>query len=261
MLKMGLKDCADNVVGSELKKGISGGEKRRVSIAIQILTDPKVLLLDEPTSGLDAFTATSVIDVLTTLASEERNVIMTIHQARSDIFDTFDNILLLARGGHQVYSGRGSEMVPHFSSLGHECPTSTNPADFVLDAITVDLQEAGKEAESRSRVSHLIDAWNSKQHGRPKLGRTKSSIATPAALNSLKRQMNPFHTTFPLVLHRAALQTFRNPDIILSRTTQVISLGGIFALFFAPLQKNYPGVQSNMGFIQEVAAFYFVGML
>jgi len=137
LLKMGLKDCADNIIGSDLKKGISGGEKRRVSIAVQILTDPKVLLLDEPTSGLDAFTATSILDVLSTLANEGRNIIMTIHQARSDVFTKFDNILLLARGGAQVYFGKGSAMLPHFSKLGYECPTTTNPADFVLDAITV----------------------------------------------------------------------------------------------------------------------------
>lgn len=64
LLKMGLKDCADNLVGSDLVKGISGGEKRRVSIAVQILTDPRILLLDEPTSGLDAFTANSIMEVL-----------------------------------------------------------------------------------------------------------------------------------------------------------------------------------------------------
>ncbi|KAI5306170.1 hypothetical protein KEM56_002009 [Ascosphaera pollenicola] len=64
LLRMGLKSCADNLIGSEFVKGISGGEKRRVGIAVQILTDPKVLLLDEPTSGLDAFTAASIIEVL-----------------------------------------------------------------------------------------------------------------------------------------------------------------------------------------------------
>lgn len=261
LLKMGLRDCADNVVGSELKKGISGGEKRRVSIAIQILTNPKVLLLDEPTSGLDAFTATSIIDVLATLASEGRTIIMTIHQARSDVFEIFDNVLLLARGGSPVYSGAGSDMLSHFTSLGYDCSTTTNPADFVLDAITVDLQEAGKEAQSRSRVQRIIDAWNKKEEARPRLKRAESATATPAELNSLKRQMNPFPTTFPLVMHRSIIQIFRSPEIMLARTMQVIGIGGIFALFFAPLQKNYEGIQSNVGFIQEVAALYFVGML
>lgn len=261
LLRMGLKDCADNVIGSDLKKGISGGEKRRVSIAVQILTDPKILLLDEPTSGLDAFTATSVIDVLTALAAEGRTIIMTIHQARSDIFPNFHNILLLARGGAQVYSGRGQDMLPYFRELGHECPETTNPADFVLDLITVDLQEETKEAASREKVGLIIDAWKQQQEARGTIRRSQSKIATSEELSSLQRRMNPFRITFPLVLHRSALQTFRNPEILMARTTQVIFVGGIFALFFAPLQTNYEAVQSRMGYIAEFGAFTFPGML
>jgi ABC-type multidrug transport system ATPase subunit len=79
LIKIGLKDCANNLIGSELVKGISGGEKRRVTISVQILTDPRVLLLDEPTLGLDAFTASLIIDVLRGLANEDRTVILSIH--------------------------------------------------------------------------------------------------------------------------------------------------------------------------------------
>ncbi|RYO86769.1 hypothetical protein DL762_004601 [Monosporascus cannonballus] len=114
LLKMGLKDCADSLVGSDLVKGISGGEKRRVSIAVQILTDPRVLLLDEPTSGLDAFTANSIMEVLQGLANEGRTLILTIHQARSDLFNHFGNVLLLARGGSPVYAGAAKDMLNYF---------------------------------------------------------------------------------------------------------------------------------------------------
>src|SRR5258706_152899 len=136
LMRMGLKDCADNVIGNDLIKGISGGEKRRVSIAIQILTNPLVLLLDEPTSGLDAFTANSIMSVLLGLAAEGRTLILTIHQSRSDLFEHFGNVLLLARGGSPCYAGPGSNMLPHFAALGYTCPTTTNPADFALDLIT-----------------------------------------------------------------------------------------------------------------------------
>lgn len=153
-------------------------------------------------------------------------------------------------------------MLPHFSKFGYECPLTTNPADFVLDAITVDLQEESKEAISREKVTALINAWRRQLKDHPShLQRSKSKIATPAELSSLRRQMNPFSTTFPLVVHRSFLQITRNFDIMASRTLQVISIGGIFALFFAPLQKNYEGIQSNLGFVQEVGSLYFVGML
>ncbi|KAF9889185.1 hypothetical protein FE257_007674 [Aspergillus nanangensis] len=258
LLKMGLKECADNLIGSALIKGISGGEKRRVTIAIQILTDPKVLLLDEPTSGLDAFTAMSIIEVLKGLAAEGRTLVMTIHQSRSDLFQHFSSVLLLARGGYPVYAGDGTTMMSHFRGLGHQCPQTTNPADFVLDLITVDLQQAGREAVTRERVQGLIAHWDQKilDHRR----RT-SQIATPAELGSLKRQMLPFRITYPLVLRRSTINFWRQPPLVMARSMQVLGIGIIMALFFAPLKNDYAAVQSRMGFVQEFAALYFVGML
>lgn len=257
LYKMGLKECADNLVGSELIKGISGGEKRRVTIAIQILTDPKVLLLDEPTSGLDAFTAMSIMEVLQGLASEGRTLIMTIHQSRSDLFSHFSQVLLLARGGYPVYAGEGQQMLPYFAALGHECPKTTNPADFVLDLITVDLQQEDREAITRERVRRLISSW---ADATPALGRAPSTIATPAELGSLRRKMLPFFVTFPLVLHRSFINFWRQPPLVMARSMQIVGIAIIMALFFAPLQNDYAAVQSRMGFIQEFAALYFVGM-
>lgn len=256
--KMGLRDCADNLVGNELTKGISGGEKRRVTIAIQILTEPRVLLLDEPTSGLDAFTATSILDVLRGLADEGRTLILTIHQSRSDLFEHFGNVLLLARGGSPVYAGKGSHMLPYFASLGFRCPTTTNPADFALDLITVNLQHSAKEAASREKVKSLIVGWDK---SRSTVTRTTSHIATPAELGSLTRAMTPFHIAFPLLFRRAFINFRRNPSSILARTTQLTSFAIILTLFFAPIKSDYYSVQTRVGFIQEFAAAYFIGML
>lgn len=257
LLKMGLKECADNLIGNELIKGISGGEKRRVTISIQILTDPKVLLLDEPTSGLDAFTATSIIEVLKGLAAEGRTLIMTIHQARSDLFQHFSSVLLLARGGYPVYTGEGEKMLPYFTSLGYKCPHTTNPADFVLDLITIDLQQEDREAITRERVQHLITSWGKKVQ---ELTRTTSQIATPAELGSLRRQMLPLRITYPLVLHRSTINFWRQSPLVMAWSMQILGIAIIMALFFAPLQNDYAAVQSRMGFIQEFAALYFVGM-
>lgn len=253
LLKMGLRDCADNLVGSDLVKGISGGEKRRVTIAIQILTDPRILFLDEPTSGLDAFTASSIIEVLRGLAEEGRTLVLTVHQSRSDLFKHFHNILLLARGGHSVYAGKGSSMLPHFTSLGFECPTTTNPADFALDLITVNLQSATKEATSREKVRSLILEWDKSKQ--------PLSLATPAELGSLARSITPFRIAFPILLHRSFINFRRNPPSIVARTTQVLGYAICITLFFAPLQSDYYSVQTRLGFIQEFAPLYFVGML
>ena len=141
LLELGLKKCADTLVGNDLTKGISGGERRRVSIAIQILTNPRILLVDEPTSGLDAFTASSIIELLQRLASEGRTVIMAIHQPRSDIFQRFGTVLLLARGGFPIYFGAAGGMIGYFKDQGYNCPSDTNPADFVLDTISTGIKK------------------------------------------------------------------------------------------------------------------------
>ena len=126
--QLGLNHCADTLIGSEFVKGISGGEKRRVSIAIQILTDPKILMLDEPSSGLDANTAHSVMELLQGLAKEGKTIICTIHQSRSDLFPLFGNLLLLANGGRMIYSGKGMDMMQYFNNIEYQCPTFANPA-------------------------------------------------------------------------------------------------------------------------------------
>lgn len=121
-----------------------------------LLTDPYILILDEPASGLDAFTASSIIDVLRGLAADGKKLVMlSICQARSDLLKQFDHILLLAREGHPVYAGKGQSMLPHFSSLGYNCPLTTNSAEFVLDLITVDLQNLVRGAVSRVKINLL----------------------------------------------------------------------------------------------------------
>lgn len=258
LLKLGLKDCADNVIGSEVVKGISGGEKRRVTIAVQILTDPRVLLLDEPTSGLDAFTASSIMDVLQGLANEGRTLILTIHQSRSDLFKQFGNVLLLARGGAPVYSGKAVGMLPHFDGLGYSCPTTTNPADFALDLITVDLQQSSREEATREKVRSLISSWSNVETQETL---NPTMISTPAELGALVRKSTGFLSAYPILVHRAFINFRRQPPLLVARIMQVLGLAIILTLFFAPLKNDYYSVQTRVGFVQEFCAFYFVGML
>ena len=258
LIKLGLRDCADNLIGNDLIKGISGGEKRRVTIAVQVLTDPRILLLDEPTSGLDAFTASSIIEVLRGLAEEGRTLVLTIHQSRSDLWNYFGNVLLLARGGYPAYAGKGSSMLSHFSALGYDCPRTTNPADFALDLITIDLQHASREAKSRDKVRSLISNWD---NARGQLEKTQSHISVPAELGSLKRTMTPFRISFPLLVQRSLIGFRRDSAAILARTSQILGFSIIVTLFFAPLKSDYESVQTRFGIIQEFVALYFVGML
>ena len=126
--QLGLRHCADTLIGSEFVRGISGGERRRVSIAIQVLTDPRILVLDEPTSGLDGKTAHDIIELLQSLAQGGVTIICTVHQSRSDFFPMFGNVVLLTTGGRIIYSGMAKDMIPYFCNAGYECPMFANPA-------------------------------------------------------------------------------------------------------------------------------------
>lgn len=133
--ELGIHHIRDSLIGSEEGKGrgISGGEKRRVGIACELVTSPSILFLDEPTSGLDAFNAFNVIECLVTLAKEyKRTVIFTIHQPRSNIVALFDRLILLAKG-KTVYSGAFSQCQAYFDALGYECPPGFNIADYLVD--------------------------------------------------------------------------------------------------------------------------------
>jgi ABC-type multidrug transport system ATPase subunit len=133
--QLGISAIKDSLIGSEEGKGrgISGGEKRRVGIACELVTSPSILFLDEPTSGLDAYNAFNVIECLVTLAKTyKRTVIFTIHQPRSNIVALFDRLLLLAKG-KTVYSGEFAQCQDYFDHIGYSCPPGFNIADYLVD--------------------------------------------------------------------------------------------------------------------------------
>lgn len=133
--ELGIHHIRDSLIGSEEGngRGISGGEKRRVGIACELVTSPSILFLDEPTSGLDAYNAYNVIECLVTLAKNyQRTVIFTIHQPRSNIVALFDRLILLAQG-RTVYSGPFNQCQAYFDQIGYECPPGFNIADYLVD--------------------------------------------------------------------------------------------------------------------------------
>jgi ABC-type multidrug transport system ATPase subunit len=171
--ELGIEKIADKKIGVPGVRGISGGEKRRVSIAQELVTSPSILFLDEPTSGLDAYNAYIVIETLSRLAKNyNRTIIFTIHQPRSNIFDQFSRLLLLA-SGRMMYSGPCQEALPFFNSIGYTCPVGHNVADHLID-ITMkkeDEEETVNEndvslSNSRDIESNIESASGSEKRGR-----------------------------------------------------------------------------------------------
>ena len=214
--------------------------------------------MDEPTSGLDAFTASSIIKVLEGLAQEGRTVIATIHQSRSDLFPHFGNILLLAKGGQVAYSGRGSDMLGHFASLGHVCPSTTNPADFALDIVSINLREKS-EAASQEKVEKLIRQFAVIQQSEKEFGIQGEMKAEGLGLAGLEgRGLTPMYVAMPILVKRCWLRFKRQPELAVVRIMQVVVLGVFIGLFFAPLGTDYFSFQNRLGVIQLVLACAFV---
>ena len=149
---LGLWGCRDTLIGNPpMITGVSGGEKRRVSIACELVTIPEILFLDEPTSGLDSFAAYQVVTALQSLAAAGCTVLCTIHQPSSEVFRLFDNTVLLVNGA-TVYHGRVDGMTDYFSSDAGgniACPPGFNPADHFMFHVQKEPKAALQLMEDR----------------------------------------------------------------------------------------------------------------
>ncbi|XP_024517948.1 ABC transporter G family member 11 [Selaginella moellendorffii] len=153
--EMGLGDCKHTVVGGWFSRGLSGGEKRRVSIALEILTQPSLLFMDEPTSGLDSASAFYVIKTIKNLATSKRTVIMSIHQPSSEVFEQFDNLCLLSQGA-LIYFGDAMEASTFFECAGFPCPLRRNPSDHYLRVINSDFDNVQNKFKEDIETEEII---------------------------------------------------------------------------------------------------------
>lgn len=155
--ELGLENCRNTRIGMPgVPGGVSGGEKRRVSMGVELITHPNLIFLDEPTSGLDSTTAYRVVSTIKKLAMKGRTVILTIHQPKAKIFEMFDKVFLLAQG-KTVFFGSPKQALRFFGDNDLQCPALTNPADFFLDITTFD----GEEGDSKQKTQELIDRLTS----------------------------------------------------------------------------------------------------
>ncbi|XP_076116252.1 uncharacterized protein LOC143083788 isoform X1 [Mytilus galloprovincialis] len=151
-----LKKCLDTLVGGGMIPGLSGGERKRVNIACEMLTDPSFILLDEPTTGLDASTAYSLIQTLKTLAqTKNKTIVATIHQPSSKMFYLFDKLLLLCNG-QMAYFGETRLVVDHFEDAGIPVPSWYNPADFIMEKMKESGDVEDKIITAGKKIKNML---------------------------------------------------------------------------------------------------------
>ncbi len=153
LLQMGLAHVRDHRIGGRLKRGISGGQRRRVSIATALVTQPAVLVLDEPTSGLDASSAMEVVRILRDLASTGMTIMLTLHQPRPEVYGLLDRLVLLATGGKLAYFGPAEPNAVDYLARRSALPFDGrgNVADYLMDALEPAAPSARRESEAWQR--------------------------------------------------------------------------------------------------------------
>ncbi|KAG0206264.1 hypothetical protein BGX28_002261 [Mortierella sp. GBA30] len=138
---LGLNSVMDSVVGDAERRGISGGQRKRVNIGMELVADPSILFLDEPTSGLDSSTSGDVCRLLKSIARKKGlTVAAVIHSPSPIAFDQFDDLLLLGHGGRVVYHGPRTEAPAYFAAIGFPVPAESSPSDFYMDVISNNIK-------------------------------------------------------------------------------------------------------------------------
>ena len=221
-------------VGDPLKRGISGGERRRLAIGVELVSQPRVLLVDEGTSGLDATHALRVMRALKRLCVLGHTVVCTVHQPRANIFRLFDGLLLLHRGA-PAYCGPAQEAIQWLQAAGHACPQFENPADFMLDLLD---EASDEEPEANGGVAQRPPPGTAerlvarcREQQAPDAGELDGPGQAAPAGASLSRGSSWCGQTCTLI-RRTALVTARDPAILYIRTAAALGVGGLVGGIF-----------------------------
>ncbi|CAG9329040.1 unnamed protein product [Blepharisma stoltei] len=248
---LNISNIADNLIGNEIIKGLSGGEKKRLSIGMELITDPCILMLDEPTSGLDSYNAELVIDLLIKQALKGRTIISTIHQPSSSIFKKFDKLILLLEG-NIIYQGSCKNSRKYFAELGYKCPKSVNPADFYMRIFHVSNRFDITENE-QEMMNLLFTAYREKYHKE-----RQSSEYELSELHNIKVYYPGIWAEFYELLKRAAKNASRNKLSLKLRLASHLGFSVIVALFFNDLGDNVKSIQNRNGLIYLLVMFAVV---
>ena len=239
--QLGLTHVQDSFVGDDETRGVSGGERKRVAIGIELVTNPRLIFLDEPTSGLDAFTAYNLIESLSELAKkDDKTVLLTIHQPRSNILDLFDKILLLSKG-QVVFFGPAKDALEHFDSLGYKCPNLENPADFFLDITAIDYRSKDAESDTKKRIEEFAVAWEKKGP----LYKEKPLLTSEATKKKVGRM--PFWSEVFLLLQRNIRLLSRDKQLLRGSIIQSFVFIFFFGFVFFQVDQDQAGIQNRIG--------------
>jgi ABC-type multidrug transport system ATPase subunit len=226
MDELGLTKCRNSIIGlSGVKKGISGGEAKRLMVASVLLDNPSILFLDEPTTGLDSHMAQSLMNSLQKLAKDGRTIVATIHQPSSNIFNSLNKVIFLG-DGKLAYLGPPKEVLPFFDSLGLVCPDDYNPADYIIDILAIDRQN-DNEAVALERVHKVSKGFTESNFTKATFEELKTfnGYGAEDGIDGNKRRRASWFQQFRLLLKRSLIDNKRNPALSRAKFIQKLLWG------------------------------------
>lgn len=252
--RLGLTKASNTIVGDAKTRGISGGEKKRLSIGCELIASPNLIFADEPTSGLDSFQAQRVMQTLKDLAGEGKTVVCSIHQPSSSIFEMFDDLLLLSEGC-KVYSGPAADATKYFEGLGHPCPQNYNPAEFFSDLISVDPSNPETELQTRLRIKQLAEAARQKaqEDGGDGDAEEADDLLGTRPTEADNESPCSWRKQFLLLLGRSWRQATRDKATNFARAGTNVSSALIFGSIFWRMGRKQTSVQDRLGLLQVSA--------
>jgi len=244
---MRLEKAADTIVGNARVRGISGGERRRLAIACELVTSPAAIFLDEPTSGLDSTSATSLIQSLRNLANKGKTIIAVIHQPSQHIFASFDDLLLLSEG-KQMYFGEVDRVRQYMDGHARMAADGMGTAEHIIGCISSVSLNDESEAEAAQRIESLVTLAQSTELD---IGPT-TEMAVALQPEDKQQVGANFFTQVKLLLQRAVRENLRSKAKLIIQTVQQVTLGLIYGGIYS-IGLNQASIQDRFGLLSLIA--------
>ncbi|OMO57206.1 ABC transporter-like protein [Corchorus capsularis] len=265
--ELGLEHVAMTRVGDDRVRGISGGERRRVSIGVDVIHDPKVLILDEPTSGLDSNSALQTIDMLKVMAETRgRTIILSIHQPGFRIVKSFSSILLMADGS-VLHQGTVDQLSANLREIGLQLPLHVNIIEFAIESIeAIQLQRKAQQEVVQAQVISAPSQQRKGEEGESRAGRftlqqlfQQSKVVDEEIVNvgiDFPRDFANSRLKETMILtHRFSKNIFRTKELFACRTIQMLISGLVLGSIFHNVKDDLTGAEEKVGLFAFILTF------